>query len=445
MAFVSYNLYPGWHFQAILREAMLFHLDGETEPQKSLHLAREMLDILVQFPSGPENYYMTMIRDMRDGILQQDELYLFHEFLEEVNRPVYYHEFVAQAAAAALKPVAEARYSKTACAAAEPVKAVLANISDDPTRREVYLDFLHGRSFRRTVLCHAGIDLLPTPSATAVEELRIAMSLPPGRLNPEIAVDTIEGFRDASNQVVTIDHPVLKGAALVLAENFPQAIAFDELWQATLDRVAPRGFPRPITGSPSGGARELLARDFPFGLTRDAHSHVLFRPRNGRPASHHPAGRHRAQTNKSVTNLRHEPVTPTRFDRYLLGLLDGQRTHDELFAALDALVTDGKLTIRASQPGPLEPASRRTILAESLRQGLARLASRALLVRSRLRKTTRQVQRKALADQESTMDSGSARAGSSCRAGSVLDSAQASGFEEDPNTVRRCLTSRPRV
>lgn len=81
-----------------------------------------------------------------------------------------------------------------------------------------------------------------------------------------------------------------------------------------------------------------------------------------------------------MTNLRHEPVDPSRFDRYQLGFLDGHRTRGELVDALDALVTEDKLTIRGPSPGPLDPASRRAILAESLRQGLTRLASRALIV-----------------------------------------------------------------
>jgi hypothetical protein len=43
-------------------------------------------------------------------------------------------------------------------------------------------------------------------------------------------------------------------------------------------------------------------------------------------------------------------------------------------------VTEGTLTIRGSEPGQGAAASRRAIVAESLRQGLARLAAKAFLV-----------------------------------------------------------------
>ena len=51
-----------------------------------------------------------------------------------------------------------------------------------------------------------------------------------------------------------------------------------------------------------------------------------------------------------------------------------------LVDALDALVTNGTLAIRGSDPGSMDTASRRAIVAESLRQGLDWLAATAFLV-----------------------------------------------------------------
>ena len=49
---MSYNVYPGWHLRGILRDAMLFHIGGEADPQEGIRKARELLDFLVQFPLG---------------------------------------------------------------------------------------------------------------------------------------------------------------------------------------------------------------------------------------------------------------------------------------------------------------------------------------------------------------------------------------------------------
>ncbi len=311
VAFVSYNIYPGWHQREIVREAMLFHIDGEPDPQTGLRRARELLDFLVQFPSLPNNYYMAMIRDVRDGIGRYDESYLFHEFLEEVNGPLYYHQFLERAATAELKAVADARFSMNAVVAAEPVKAALGQISDDPARREVYLDFLQGRTFRRTLLCHEGVNLLTEPSEEAVYGLQAALRLIPGSLKPGISADEIEGVRDASNQEIWIDHPVLKGAVLVLGERFPQAMPFDDLWRAALDRVSRAGLPKLDYGEPE---RRRLARFLlrSYGINwLELHSHMppFVREVSGRPATT-PLARHQARTGGQATNLRHESVRP---------------------------------------------------------------------------------------------------------------------------------------
>jgi SAM-dependent methyltransferase len=72
VAYVSYNTLPGWHMRGILREAMLFHLDGEADPRQSIRKAPEVLDFLVQLPWGPENYDLTMLKDMRAAIVRED-------------------------------------------------------------------------------------------------------------------------------------------------------------------------------------------------------------------------------------------------------------------------------------------------------------------------------------------------------------------------------------
>ena len=66
LAYVSYNTYPGWHMRGIVRDAMLFHIDGEADPREGIRKGREVLDFLVQLPWGPENYYLTMVQDLRE-------------------------------------------------------------------------------------------------------------------------------------------------------------------------------------------------------------------------------------------------------------------------------------------------------------------------------------------------------------------------------------------
>jgi SAM-dependent methyltransferase len=166
VAYVSYNVYPGWHLKNVVRDAMLFHMGGEGDPQTGIRTAREMLDFLVQFASGPEDYYMEMLRDHRTAILRQNDSYLCHEFLGVANQPLYYHQFLERIAPAGLKALADTELSRMECFAPEPLKAALGRMSDDPARREGYLDLLGNRTFRRTLLCHEGVELTTQVSPT---------------------------------------------------------------------------------------------------------------------------------------------------------------------------------------------------------------------------------------------------------------------------------------
>ena len=383
VAYVSYNTYPGWHQRRVLRDAMLYHVDGDPDPREGVRKGRQALDFLVQLSWTPENHYLGMVAKQRASILEEDDSYLLHEFLEEANNPLYYHEFLEAAATAGLMAVADAEFPKNVCATPPAVREALARMSADRARQEQYYDFWMGRSFRCTVLTHAGVRLLTEPSEAAVEGLQAAARVVPGSLPPGFlpAGREVETFRNWRDQIVTIDHPVVKAAIVVLGEQYPCPVAFGDLWRAATARLSDAGLPGTDYAAPE--RRRLAAfllRSFGAGWL-ELHTYVapFVREPGARPAAT-PLARHQARSGVPVANLRHESSNLSRFDRHLLGLLDGRRTQGELVDALDALVTAGTLAIRGGDPSQNDPASRRAIVAESLRQGLARLAAVALLV-----------------------------------------------------------------
>jgi methyltransferase-like protein len=369
--------------QNIVRDAMFFHNGAEPDPREAIRKAREMLDFLVQFPAAPEDYYMAMLRAERANLLEREDSHLYHEFLEDVNQPVYYHQFLERIAAEGLKAVADARFFRNVCAAPGPIRAALDRVSDDPARQEGYFDFLRGQSFRRTLLCHQAVALLKEPSPAAVEGLQAALNLVPGSPRPALSAGATETISVQGGQKVTLDHPVSQAAVRVLGDHYPGAVPFGALWHAALARLSDSGLPTSEYEYAAPERRRLagfLLQGYGAHWV-ELHSHLapVVREPGERPAAT-PLARHQARSGVRVTNLRHVPFDLPRFDRHLLGLLDGCRTHGALVDALEALVTEGTLAIRGSNPGPLEPAARRAIVAESLRQGLTRLAAGAFLV-----------------------------------------------------------------
>ena len=381
VAYVSYNLFPGWHMRGVIRDSILFHVDREADPREAIRKAHEILDFLVQFPWGPNNYYLMMIQQERAKLVNQDSSYILHEYLEEVNQPLYFHQFLEHVAARGLKVVADTEVPRSAFAGPEVLQQALARLSADPFRQEQYFDLLSGRMFRRSVLCHDRVAVLTRPSEAAVETLQAAFKLIPGSLSPHFLPAAIETLQTLLKQTVTIDHPLIKSAVLVLGDHYPGAIPFGELWRSARARLTSAGLPASEYGE---AERRRLTAFLLHGYCEgwlELHSHPgsFVREPGERPATTSLA-RHQALSQGEVVNLRHEQFDLPRFDRHLLALLDGRRTREDLVAALDGLVTEGRLTIRSHQPSPLDAASRRAILEEALHQGLVRLGELALLV-----------------------------------------------------------------
>ena len=115
VAYVSYNTYPGWHMQGMVREMLRYHTQGFDEPLTSAWVrARAFLGFLAQRrPRTPSPITHTSSRTKCALLERESDTYLFHEHLEDVNHPVYFHEFVARASAAGLQYLAPAvRFSR---------------------------------------------------------------------------------------------------------------------------------------------------------------------------------------------------------------------------------------------------------------------------------------------------------------------------------------------
>jgi SAM-dependent methyltransferase len=157
IAYVSYNTYPGWKAREIVRDAMLFRAGARATPEEKLAYGRGMMDFLAQM--SPEG---SVLRRALDEVLPAIQAagpsYLLHDFLEACNQPVYFRDFVTAARSQGLDYFADAEpqtmfVSNHGPQVAEPL---LKEAGNDQVLMEQYLDFLTNRSFRQSLLIHAG-------------------------------------------------------------------------------------------------------------------------------------------------------------------------------------------------------------------------------------------------------------------------------------------------
>ena len=111
VAYVSYNTYPGWHMHETVRHMMRYHAGQFAEPQEQVEQARALLKFLASASEGT-GLYSQLLTVEADRLGRLPESYLFHEYLEQTNLPMYFREFIERAERVGLQYLSEAVVSE---------------------------------------------------------------------------------------------------------------------------------------------------------------------------------------------------------------------------------------------------------------------------------------------------------------------------------------------
>jgi cyclopropane fatty-acyl-phospholipid synthase-like methyltransferase len=237
IAYVSYNCYPGWRTRGAVRELMLYHTRRAGDPLDRVRQAREALGFVAASVSNAAGFYGRMIAEEADRLEKAPDDYLFHEYLEDVNDPVYFHEFVEHAAAHRLQYLWEARVGEFGCDLRPEVIQALRQMTPDLISQQQYIDFLTDRRFRSSLLCHDGIVLDRTIPAERMTGFHVVGLAAPQSASPDIASSASEVFQTLEGAGISTNNPVFKAALTCLAQRAPAPLTFRELCAATRDRL----------------------------------------------------------------------------------------------------------------------------------------------------------------------------------------------------------------
>jgi SAM-dependent methyltransferase/methyltransferase-like protein len=373
VACVSYNTYPGWHMRGLVRGMLGFHAGPVAAAAPRARQARAFLDALAAAAPDPNSVYAHVLKQEAALLRGESDTYLFHEHLEEVNEPVYFHEFLARAAGHGLRYLADAWPG--------PDGPLPPAIDGGPrpglperVRRAQYRDFLTGRAFRATLLCHDALTPREEPDPAAVAGLLAAGCPRPAAPPGEATAGAPEEFRGPDGALFTTADPLLRAALLCLAEAWPRALAFDDLAARAAARL-----PAAPAGGPGVLAGPLLGAYLAHVVELHVHAPAYVPDATERPLAS-PLARLQAADSPRVTNLWHRTVDLGPLDRVVLRLLDGTRDRAALLDALADLAASDVLTIRREGRPLRDAAEARELLGGSLGPCLRRLARAALLV-----------------------------------------------------------------
>ncbi|MGE0826406.1 MAG: methyltransferase regulatory domain-containing protein [Candidatus Binatia bacterium] len=383
VAYVSYNTYPGAHLRNMVRDMMRFHVSEFSDSQQRVAQARAIVKFLAGAAKTDDGVYPQILQKEEARIAGFRDSSLFHDDLAECNAPVYFYQFVEHAARYGLKYLAEAQFFEMQAGIFAPdVVETVNQISDSLIAKEQYLDFLKGRRFRQTLLCHSDRELEYSLTPDKIFSFSVASPLRCESPSVNLQPGQVVTFVGPKNSSLATDNPVIKAALLALGEAWPQAIPFNELLAKA--RSACRGDSATVEETATKDTHalsDLLLRAY-AGNVVELHicpprfvTQVSERPQVS------PLARLQSREHTQVTNLRHHTITvDNEFVHYLLPLLDGSRDRGAVIEALMALVESSTLAIEREGGGESTIDEIRTFLAAELDRNLDQLAQQALLV-----------------------------------------------------------------
>lgn len=383
VAYISYNALPGWRMYQPIREMLLYHIREVVEPAQRAAQARAFLDFLAD--SAPvlinrlatNQAYSLILEDERKFLSQQSDAYLLHDLLEEINEPVYFHQFADHAARHGLRYLGEADFSTMMAGHFLPgqIAEPLHEMVKTGLAMEQYLDFLRNRTFRQTLLCRQEVTLDRNLKPERMLGLHIASPSRPEVDSAEVHSTTPLKFTGPHGVSLGVDQPLNKAALLLLAQSWPQAMPFDTLVRAALAMLNPAAPPVYSAAALKSAAEQIganLLTCYALNLVK-LYTHPLhFVLKPGEYPQASALARLQIRQSRAVTNLAHEVIVLSDdLSYYLLPYLDGQHGRAALLEVLEDLTAQGIVVVDSSGSD-----SRRELLDQCLHQ----LGQNALLV-----------------------------------------------------------------
>ena len=349
VAYLSYNVYPGWKSKEIARDAMLLASGASATPEDKARDARAMVDFLEEVTEA-DGVLARVLAEFRAHSEGFGDSSLLHDELATFNAPCYFYEMVGRAGRHGLTFLAEARPEVMFPANFGPKVAehLLEKCGGVQVLVEQYLDFVVNRTFRQSLLVHGerASQIRYDPDRSRIRRLHIAAWVPPVE-GPTRIDNSRQEYREADGATLFTNDPGIKAALDALSDRWPWTLSRQELVDAVHARLVSAGL-HPSASLPDhvddlmgvlilqGQARWRLDPVLP-----DAAPTPLRLDETARRMAELTRNRSDAWT----FNLWHETHLLSPVDRHLLPLLDGSRDRSALVEDLAEIAREEPIGI----------------------------------------------------------------------------------------------------
>ncbi len=371
VAYVSYNVLPGFYIRMMLRDMMRFHTDAISDPQQKIRQAIALVKFLADGQYKDDEFSALLHQELQRYLQKGESPVLLHDDLAELNEPLYFREFARRAMQQGLQYLAEANFfeMQTVLFPEATQKALHQLEQRGIVFKEQYLDFLKCRRFRQTLLCRREVALHRPHDGTPLKRLHLST---PAKQQPSIkASDPVWTFMTADKAQIATDHDLSKRALAELSAAWPASISYEEL----LRRVAGTSS---VSQEDEAILLNVLLTAYSTGLLHaNVHPCWAVADPGERPQTTEFIRWQIAQQQPILASIRHEAVeVADPIGRFLLSLLDGSRTRSDLVREIGAFMQAKGMLDNPNAPEVVER------LTSELDDNLRSMAQMALLQRS---------------------------------------------------------------
>jgi methyltransferase-like protein/trans-aconitate methyltransferase len=228
IVYISYNVYPGWHMEKVVRDLMRYHTQQLPAVPFEINMqqAKGIVQFIAHLRQQGNTAFDRFLQEKMQLFNTADDNYLYHDFLETENHPVYFHQFIQHATQYQLAYVTdiEFRHYLLLTFPTQIVEALEELFQGDYFTREQYLDFFYNRTLRRSLLSHQTVAIQRELQWETVTQCYIAV--------------TSQIVNLESSSSVPESLPITKIALGYLAIHYPHYSHFEELFQQAYQQLS---------------------------------------------------------------------------------------------------------------------------------------------------------------------------------------------------------------
>jgi methyltransferase-like protein/2-polyprenyl-3-methyl-5-hydroxy-6-metoxy-1,4-benzoquinol methylase len=329
VAYVSYNVNPGWHMRGMLRDMMVYHASRFDTPKLRIQQARSVLDFVASNTSDKTPYGMFLKSEVNMLRNQGDE-YLYHEHLSEVNDPIYFYQFAERCAAAGLQYLGESDIAGMFLGHfSDEIVSTVERVASDFIQMEQYLDFLRNRMFRQSLLTHSGLAIDRELKPINLHGLYLSTQLQPEENETNAQQPGVAFTRPGVNGKFMANHPFMVAALKMLSDASPGYLAYEQLLIEARRQLDKRTLvAREQYEMENAEWGRAILKLFVNGAVEFHTGPPRFSTSLGATPIASRLARLLAESGDTVTNLAHQTVRLSAFEAKVLQYLDGTNDRD---------------------------------------------------------------------------------------------------------------------